>query len=173
MNFFVIASDPDGAEDLDELRLYHDGEGLVWNFNSENWIRLEEAGRVWLGSKMLRMPLGESFPSGQYRVVIVDKGGEQGSKTFGFEVPADSRYRFPRLTVVDGNYTVVSDYPENYIMCYHVDGAFRNQIKLTNKSGTLGSLRLAADVFSIALWAEDVENTMSALTPSVSIRHAP
>jgi hypothetical protein len=168
--FFVMASDPDGAEDLEELRLYHDDDGLLWRFTSDNWQRLEESGKTWIGSKMLRMPQGESFPSGQYRAVVIDKAGEQGEKTFGFEMPADSKYRFPRLSVAEGNYSVTSDYPENYLLCYHSDGAFRSLLKLDSKNGTILSLRLSADVSSIALWADDQTNVLSALTAQVNVR---
>ena len=168
--FFVIANDPDGPEDLEELRLYHDGEGLMWRLTAETWERFDDNGRLWLGSKRLRMPAGEPFPSGQYRAVIVDKAGEQGEKTFGFEPPKDSRYQFPRFSIKDGDYTIVSNYPDNYILCYHSDGSYRNLIRVSALSGKVQSLRLATDVHSVALWADDPANTVSALTGLLHVR---
>lgn len=169
MIFFVIASDPDGSEDLEELRLYNDAEGLLWRWTSADWIKIEDSGKTWLGSKQVRMPQGENFPAGQYRAVILDKAGSQGGKVFGFEPPADSRYRFPSLEVKDDTYKVVSDYPDNYLLCYHSDGTYRNLVKLEQKSGSVTALRLATDVFSFALWADDPANTISALTKQVNV----
>jgi hypothetical protein len=170
MIFFVIANDPDGPEDLEELRLYHDGEGLMWRFTAETWERFDDSGRIWLGSKQLRMPSGESFPSGQYRAVIVDKAGEQGEKIFGFEPPKDSRYQFPRLIIKDGDYTISSNYPDNYILCYHSDGTYRNLIRVSALSGKVQSLRLATDVQAVALWADDPAASVSALGSSINVR---
>jgi hypothetical protein len=169
MSFFVMAADPDGPEDLDMLYLYHDGEGLNWKFDSESLIRYEEAGRVWLGSKSLRMPFGESFPSGQYRAVIADKSGEQGEKLLNFESPKE-RYKFPKLLIEDGNYLIVSDYPDNYLICYYSDGSYRSLFRADSKSGSVLSLRLTQDIYSMALWAEDKSNAVSALTNKVNVR---
>jgi hypothetical protein len=170
MIFFVTANDPDGTEDLSELRLYHDGEGLLWRFTSENWIKLEEGGRTWIGSKQLRMPQGENFPSGQFRAVVLDKAGEQAEKGFGFDSPQDSRYRFPVLKIENEAWSIVSDYPENYLLCYHSDGVYRSLVKLEGNSGTLVSLRLSTDVFSVALWADDSNAQISAITAPVNVR---
>lgn len=168
--FFVTANDPDGPDDLEELRLYHDEEGLLWRWTQEQWTQFEEAGRIWIGNKQLRMPQGEVFPSGQYKAVVSDKAGEQGERTFSFDPPKDSRYKFPTITVTEGVWTVVSDYPDNYFICYHSDGIYRNIVKLDKKTGTVIDLRLAADVFSIALWADDPNEQVSALSDIVPIR---
>jgi hypothetical protein len=169
--FFVTVSDEDGPEDLAELRLYNDNEGLMWVVKSDSWISIEERGRTWVGSKEFRPAGSEALPSGQYRAVIADKSGETGEKTFGFDAPSESPYRFPTFTINDGNYTATSAYPENYLLMFFEDGAYRNVTKLSNMSGTVASLRLPSDVYSVALWADDSAKAVSALTKKIYIRN--
>jgi hypothetical protein len=169
-SFFVIANDEDGPEDFSEIRLYHDNEGLMWTLSSGDWTLLEERGRTWVGSKALRMPPGEALPGGQFRAVLVDKSGEKGEKTFGFDTPLESPYRFPTLTVNEGTYTVNSLYPDNYLLMYYQDGEYRSLLKLSSLEGTIASLRLPSDTYSIALWADDTGRSVSALTNKVYIR---
>jgi hypothetical protein len=169
-SFFIIANDEDGPEDLSELRLYNDAEGLMWLLTNENWTVLEDRGKTWVGSKMLVMSEGELLPSGQFRVNLVDKSGETGETTFGFDTPADSPHRFPTLSVSEENYSVRSTYPDNYLLMYYQDGSYRSLLKLANTEGALASLRLPSDVYGIALWADDSGKAVSALTNKVYIR---
>jgi hypothetical protein len=171
LNFFVIANDDDGYEDLAELRLYNDYEGLVWSFTPETWTRYDESGNTWLGSNKIVMAAGgEAFPSGQYRAMLIDKGGERTERTFGFDIPAIPRYPFPKLTIVENNYKVDSEYPESYLACYNTDGSYRNSIKLESTTGDIASLRLGSDILSVALWARDTTHSTSALTKMIPIR---
>jgi hypothetical protein len=170
LSFFVLANDDDGYDDLAELRLYNDYDGLLWSFTPETWMRYDEAGNTWLGSRKIAMADGEVFPSGQYRAVLIDKGGERMERVFGFEVPSIPRYPFPKLTVADGNYTIDSEYPDSYFLCYSTDGSYRNSVKLESKTGSIASLRLGSDVLSVALWAHDSIHSTSALTKMTPIR---
>ncbi|MDR3324644.1 MAG: hypothetical protein LBS82_01460 [Spirochaetaceae bacterium] len=169
-SFFAIVNDEDGPEDLSEMRLYNDAEGLMWLMTSDNWTVLEDRGKTWVGSKMLAMSEGELLPAGQFRVSIVDKSGDTGETTFGFDTPADSPYRFPSLSVVEGDYSVRSSYPDNYLLMYYQDGSYRSLLKLANLEGTLASLRLPSDVYGLALWADDSGKAVSALTGKSYIR---
>jgi hypothetical protein len=169
-SFFIMANDQDGPEDFAEVRLYNDHEDLMWTLTPSVWTLLEDRGRTWVGGKTLRMPGGELLPGGQFRAVLVDKSGETGEKTFGFDTPLDSPHRFPSLGVSEGVYTASSTYPDNYLLMYFEDGVYRSQLKLTGLSGTVASLRLPSDVHSIALWADDESKAVSALTNKVYIR---
>jgi hypothetical protein len=170
LNFFVIANDDDGYEDLAELRLYNDYDGLVWAFTPDNWVRYDEAGNTWLGSNRIVMAGGEAFPGGQYRAVLIDKGGERTERTFGFEVPAVPRYQFPKLAVSDGEYKIDSEYPELYFLCYNADGSYRSSVKIESKTGSISSLRLGSDILSVSLWAYDSTHSTSALTKMTPVR---
>ncbi|MDR1257404.1 MAG: hypothetical protein LBJ86_06625 [Spirochaetaceae bacterium] len=170
LSFFVLADDDDGYEDIDELRLYSDYEGLSWVFKADEWIRHDEAGNTWIGARNIAMAGGETFPSGQYRAVLVDKAGERSERTFGFDVPEIPRFAFPKLAINEDSYTITSEYPENYFLCYGQDGAYRRYVRLESKNAALSSLRLSSDILSVALWAHDPERSTSALTKTAAIR---
>jgi hypothetical protein len=170
LGFFVIAADDDGYEDLAELRLYNDYAGLLWSFTPETWMRYDEGGNTWIGSRRIAMAGGEVFPSGQYRAVLIDKGGDRTERTFGFDVPSIPRHPFPKLTIADGRYTIVSEYPEHYFLCYNQEGSYRSSVKLESKTGELSSLRLGSDILSIAVWAHDAAYSTSALTKMAAIK---
>jgi hypothetical protein len=168
--FFVIASDDDGYDDLAELRLYNDYAGLLWSFTPETWVRYDEAGNTWIGSRRIAMADSEVFPSGQYRAVLIDKGGDRTERTFGFDVPSIPRYPFPKLTIADGRYNIDSEYPEHYFLCYNSEGSYRNSVKLESKTGALSSLRFGSDILSVAVWARDTVYSTSALTKMAAIK---
>jgi len=105
-SFFVIAEDDDGMENLSELRLCHDREGLEWIIDNEEWIHHEENGKHWIGSRSITMGAGETLPRGQYRAVLINKGGERSERIFIFDIPEDPLYPFPVLRIEDGRYRV-------------------------------------------------------------------
>jgi hypothetical protein len=166
----VIPQDDDGVENLDELRFFHDREGLSWTLTSEDWIRFDEEDRTWIGSRGIAMADGETLPRGQFRAVLVNKGGEKTERNFTFDAPADSRFPFPVLELRDGQYRVDSQYPENKLIAYNSQGVDVTVIPLQGSSGTIASLNLASQVVSIALWAEDREYSTAALTSMASVR---
>ncbi|MDR3248250.1 MAG: hypothetical protein LBT39_05635 [Treponema sp.] len=169
-NFFVIPQDDDGVENLDELRLYHDREGLGWTLTSEDWIRYDEENHTWIGSRSIAMSGGENLPRGVYRAVLVNKGGEKTERNFTFDAPADSRFPFPTLVIGEGRYQVESQYPENKLLCYDGQGNSVQTISLQGLSGEVSSLNLPSSIRSLALWADDSEYSTSALTSMVSVR---
>jgi hypothetical protein len=170
LSFFVIAEDEDGIENLDELYLYHDWEQLRWQIKGEDWITYSQDGKTWIGSRSLAMERGESFPRGQYRAVLINKGGERSQRNFSFDAPEESRYPFPSLEISDGVYTVDSSYPENRFICYDNHGNYIASLKLVNLSGNVSELAVPQNARSVALWAEDTLYFTSALTNAASLR---
>ncbi|MDR0473243.1 MAG: hypothetical protein LBH43_06190 [Treponema sp.] len=168
--FFIIAEDEDGIENLDDLYLYHDREQLRWQLKSEDWITYSQDGKTWIGSRSLAMESGESFPRGQYRAVLINKGGERSQKNFSFDAPEESRYPFPSLEISDGVYTVDSSYPENRFICYDNQGNYISSLKLIKLSGNVSDLTIPQNARSVALWAEDPLYFTSALTNVASLR---
>jgi hypothetical protein len=169
-SFFVIPQDDDGVENLEELRLYHDFEGLGWTLSSGDWIRYDEENRSWIGSRSIAMPGGGTLPRGLYRAVLANKGGEKSERNFTFDAPAESRFPFPSLVIREGRYQVESRYPENMLICYDAQGASLGVVRLAGFSGSVSSLGLPSGARSAALWAEDREYATSALTSVVSLR---
>lgn len=169
-SFFVLPEDGDGVENLGELYLYHDKAGLRWEITSEDWALHEEEGRVWIGSRAIGMFDDESLPRGQYRAVLVNKGGERTERAFAFDAPEEARYPFPSLSVSGGNFRVDSRYPENQFVCYDAAGEYLQTARVFTESGAVAELGLADAVHSMALWARDPEYQCSAFTKPAVVR---
>jgi hypothetical protein len=161
-SFFVMPDDDDGFEDIAELRLYHDREGLSWKLTVEDWISYEVNAKTWIGTYSLAMPDDEPLPRGQFRAVIVDKGGEQSERVFAFDAPEEPRYPFPFLTIENGRYFVESGYPEHSFICYDAQGEYVNTMPLQILDGAIKDLGLPSNVKGVALLAEDNEYLVSA-----------
>jgi hypothetical protein len=168
-SFFVMPEDDDGFEDIAEVRLYHDLEGLSWKLAAEDWVSFEVNGKTWVGSHSIAMLDDEPLPRGQFRAVLVDKGGEQSERVFAFDAPDDPRYPFPFLTIENGRYLVESGYPEHSFIYYNAQGEYVSTAPIQVLDGALTELKLSSDVKALALWAEDPEYMVSALTNIVSL----
>ncbi|GHV87911.1 hypothetical protein AGMMS50267_02710 [Spirochaetia bacterium] len=169
-SFFVLPDDDDGIEDIADLYLYHDREGLFWHIPAEEWVTFEAEGKTWIGTRSLAMSDDESLPRGQFRAVLIDKGGEKSQRLFTFDAPEDPRYPFPFFSITEGRYLVESGYPEHTLICYDGEGNFVTTQPLQILDGTVASLSLPAGIRGIALWAEDSEYLSSALTDVIAIR---
>ncbi|MDR1788115.1 MAG: hypothetical protein LBR16_06670 [Treponema sp.] len=169
-SFFVLPDNKDGIEDLGDLCLYFDRESLRWTVKPEEWVRYEEEGKTWIGSRAITMRDGESLPRGQYRAVLTNKGGETSERAFTFDAPSDPKYPLPYFSVREGNYNIDSKYPENKFLCYDGDGKFVQEVLLTAKSGKTADLHLPGNVKTLALWAKDSDIHCSALTKPASLR---
>jgi hypothetical protein len=169
-SFFIIPEDEDGDEDLADLYLYHDREGLCWHLTSEDWATLRSEGQTWIGSRNIAMLDDAALPRGQFRAVLVDKGGEQSERLFSFDAPGEARHPFPFLYIDEGFYRIESEYPEHYFICYDASGAFLRNVPVTNLEGALAALDLPGETRAVALWAEESEYFTSALTDVVPTR---
>jgi hypothetical protein len=163
-SFFIMAEDDDGVENLRELSVYHDREGLRWNLTAEDWIVLEEEGKTWIGSRAIAMPEGETLPRGQYRAVLVNKGGEHSERTFSFDAPEGHRYAFPVFTIYEGWYSIESEYPRHFFIGYDREGKYIQTISAPALQGNITNAGLSGEVKSLSLWAEDPEYHTAALT---------
>ncbi|MFP3041466.1 hypothetical protein LQZ19_06545 [Treponema primitia] len=169
-SFFVIPEDDDGIEDLSDLYLYHDREGLCWHLTSNDWVVLSNEGQTWIGSRNIAMIDDGALPRGQFRAVLVDKGGEQTERLFSFDAPQEARHPFPFLHISNGRYSIESEYPEHYFICYDGAGAFLKNIPVEYSEGDLSTLDMPKETRAVALWDEESEYFTSALTDVVSIR---
>ena len=168
-SFFVLAEDDDGAANLSELYLYHDREGLRWLISSEDWILYEEDGKTWIGSRSLSMEEG-TLPRGQYRAVLENKSGEKTERFFTFDGPEAAPYPFPFFTVLNGMYRIDSRYPVNNLVLYDQQGKFVQKLTISDIEGNIKDLRMSSNARTAALWAEDPEYHISALTEAVLLR---
>jgi hypothetical protein len=168
-SFFVIVEDDDGMENLDILYLYHDREGLRWTLSPEDWISFAEEDRTWIGSRAIAMIDEDSLPRGQYRAVLINKGGERTERSFSFDPPPAPRHPFPVLTIREGDYRIASRYPAHFLLCYDGDGGLISTLGLKALEGPLSSLDIPGHTKAVALWAQDGEYDTSALTDVIPL----
>jgi hypothetical protein len=171
LTFLALPEDDDGIEDIEELQLYNDSEGLVWSFTEETWLVVKDDDKTWIGNYDIAMPDDGSLPGGQYRAVIIDKSGEKSERSFGFEID-DDRHPFPLFSIdlAAGTYTIQTTYPDLYFLCYDQQGNNTSTVPVSIKEGTISGLNLNSSIRSVALWAEDKEYFCSALTEIVPIK---
>jgi len=169
-SFFVLPYDDDGVENLGELYLYHDREGLSWKLEDTDWVKVEEDNKTWIGSRNISMPFNERLPRGQFRAVLVNKAGEKTEKLLAYDGPVTPHHPYPFFSFTDGKYNIDSQYPVNRFICYDSMGEVNNIVAIQNAEGTLRDIRVSNNVFSMALWAEDEERKVSAVTAAISLR---
>ncbi|MDR2101785.1 MAG: hypothetical protein LBP43_04375 [Treponema sp.] len=168
-SFFILPEDDDGIDNLDELYLYHDREGLRWRLSSEDWVVFENEEQTWVGSRGIAMIDSGSLPRGQYRAVLINKGGERTERTFTFDAPEGPRYPFPSLDISEGIYRIDSDYPVHRFLCYDNQGNLVTVLPVEDTNGLVSDLKLVSLIRAFALWAEDPEYYTSALTDVVPL----
>ena len=169
-SFFILPEDDDGVENLSELYLYHDREGLRWLIKPEDWIQYEDNGNTWIGSRAIAMFENAPLPRGQYRAVLVTKGGESTERNFTFDGPEDPPHQFPFLSISNGVYRIDSSYPVNQLICYDQQSGIVQTVMLSQMQGNVRDLKIPNAARSAALWAEDPEYRTSALTEAVMLR---
>jgi len=165
-SFFVIPQDDDGMENLDKMYLYHDREQLRWRITSDEWLRSTHDGKDWIGTRSIAISEG-SLPRGVFRAVLVNKGGESSQRTFTYD--GSVRFPFPEIEITDGRYNVVSQWPENKLICYDSSGNYSATVTLSSLSGDVSQLKLPLSARTVALWAEDEANFCSAVTNVVPV----
>ena len=165
-SFFIIPEDADGLDNLDELFIYHDREQLRWHIKSDEWITHNHEGKEWIGTRSLSIRDG-ILPRGVFRAVLVNKGGESSERNFTYD--GNVRFDFPELAIEDGIYTIKSNWPQNYLICYDRSGNFVMTVNPPSRTGSVSELRLPQSVRTAALWAEDELNFCSALTNAALI----
>jgi hypothetical protein len=168
-SFFIIPEDEDGLENLEDLFLYHDQEQLRWRIKSDDWMTHNENGKTWIGSRSLALEDGESFPRGQYRAVLINKGGERTQRNFTFDVPEESRYPFPSVEINEGIYVINSKYPDHHFVCYDAEGNYIATVKIYGLIGDINNLGIPPEARIAALWAEDPMYFTSAFTEVVNL----
>jgi len=167
--FFILPNDNDGLEDLDELWLYHDWEGLSWRLTGNEWIKEIVGRETWIGTRAIAVEDGP-LPRGQFRAVLVDKGGSRTEKLLSFDAPAEQKRPFPFLSVAGDRYHIESQYPQQNLLVYDNEGNYLLTVMPASKEGSLSALGLPSQAESLSLWARDPSRSVSAFTDIVPLR---
>lgn len=121
MSLFLHVNDEDGIEDLESIYLIADVGELFWEIDKADWITDERQGEKWIGTNRLTMPSGDGFPSGDYRVVLVDKAGERSQSDL-FISPIDGSVlpeRFSRLSLTAGEARIGNGGGRRHILWFY------------------------------------------------------
>jgi len=170
LSLFVLAQDEDGKEDLDTLYLINDDQQLYWTLKASDWLTVNKDGQLWVGSHSIAMVEGQPLPRGLYRLILTDQGGDRTEKTIGLDAPIQSRYPFPQLQIEGDSFAIRSFYPKHTLLGYDAGGTMIRSIPLSSLTGNLKALGLPQSAFAVALWAEDPDANLGALTKTVSIK---
>ena len=168
--FFVLPHDDDGIEDLEELWLYHDWDGLSWQLTSKNWVKETVSGDTWIGSRAIAMEDGSDLPRGQYRAVLTDKGGNRSERLFSFDAPPELERPFPFLDIIGDEYRIDSQYPQQNLLVYDNAGNYLSTVTPSSLEGKVSALGLPSQAESLSLWARDPNRSVSAFTDIVPLR---
>lgn len=124
LSLFIHAQDEDGEEDLDQIYLINDDEYTVWNIPSDLWLTHIERGVTWIGFNGLRAPGDGRFSDGNYRILLVDLGGERAESSFYLRnsIPEAEELILPEITFNNREITIESDFPKFEIWFYDEEG---------------------------------------------------
>jgi hypothetical protein len=104
LGVFLVASDPDGTENLSAFYVINDDAQLFWKVDNGTWVTSNAEGEAWIGTTSLSMPGTAPIPPGEYRVVLQANGGATVEDTLTVPVrtvtAADAKY--PAAVVEDG-----------------------------------------------------------------------
>ncbi len=146
LGVYLVASDPDGMENLSAFYVINDDAELFWKVDSSSWVRSTADGETWIGTTSLAMPGTAPVPGGQYRVVLQAKGSATVEEPL--TVPsrtvsaADAKYP---TAVVENETIKVSGVTSGFeVWVYGKDGRFAGTFSPAGASKTLSVQGLAA-----------------------------
>ena len=124
LSLFIHAIDDDGDNDLENIYLINDESQLVWNIPLELWTTYTDQQIKWIGFNRLMAPGDGIFPEGDYRILLVDMGGERDEYSFYLRnnIVSNEELALPEVEFNQNKITVNSDYPKFQIWYYDNDG---------------------------------------------------
>jgi hypothetical protein len=126
LGVFLVASDPDGMENLSAFHVINDEADLFWKVDSGSWTSITAEGESWIGTNALTVPADEHLASGTYRVVLQSVSGDTVEDTFALpprtETATEARY--PTAAVADGQVKISGPGGAYEIWVYDRGGRF-------------------------------------------------
>lgn len=180
LSVFLVASDPDGTENLSAFYVIDDDAQLFWKVDNTTWISSTAEGETWIGSNMIAMPGPAHLPSGAYRVLLQNAGGDTVEEAF--TVPprpvSASEAKYPAATVTDGAIHVTGSYLNVDVWTYGKDGKFVASFPASQKAPlTLASIAASNPVlaqgFTFRLFAGSARDAFNVVTGPYSSGQMP
>jgi hypothetical protein len=165
LGVYLVASDPDGMENLSAFFVINDDAELFWKVDSGSWVTSTAEGETWIGTTSLAMPGTAPIPDGKYRVVLQAKGSATVEDTL--TVPsrkvsaADAKY--PTAVLENGSITVSGVTSGYEVWAYGKDGKFAGTFSPAGASKTLSVKDMSASspalsggfTFRVFVWNPD------------------
>jgi len=163
LGVFLVASDPDGVENLSAFYVIDDDAELFWKVESTAWVTSSAEGESWLGTTSLAMPGSAPLPSGQYRVVLQSVGGDTVEDTFTLaeQTVSASAPSYPAARIAEGAVRITGPYTRYEIWAYGKDGTFVAVVPAVGKNPAVPVQSIAgagpalADAFTFKVFAWD------------------
>ncbi len=139
LGVFLVASDPEGLEDLSAFYVIDDDAELFWKVDHTAWSTSVAEGETWIGVSSLVMPGVAPFPQGTYRVVLQSVGGDTVEETITVPPRATSpgKAAYPSASVAGGTIRIKGTAASCEVWVYGSDGAFAGAFPLEGKTPTL------------------------------------
>jgi hypothetical protein len=179
LGVFLVASDPDGVENLSAYYVINDDAELFWKVESTAWVTSSAEGESWLGTTSLSMPGSALLPSGQYRVVLQSVGGDTVEDTFTLAAQSVSASApaYPAARVAEGAIRITGAYKRYEIWTYGKDGKFVAAFPAEGKNpavslqSIVGASPALAGAFTFRVFAGDEQAGFGVLSgPYTSAR---
>jgi hypothetical protein len=136
LGVFLVASDPDGMENLSAFYVINDEAELFWKVDSTTWVTSNAEGETWIGTTSLAMPGTTPIPPGEYRVVLQANGGATVEETLTVPSRAVSAVdaKYPTAVIENGLIKVSGAAAGYEIWVYGKDGKFAASFPSTGAS---------------------------------------
>jgi hypothetical protein len=153
LSVFLVATDPDGLENLRSFYVINDEAELFWEVDRTSWVSSTAEGETWIGSNNLAMPGSQAVPAGSYRVLVQNAGGDTTEETFTLpsREASASDAAYPSATVKDGLITIGGPYASVDIWTYGKDGKYVASFAAVRQGPRLSVQRMAAASPALAL----------------------
>ncbi len=152
LGVYLVASDPDGLENLSAFYVINDDAELFWKVDSSSWVTATAEGESWIGTSSLSMPGTSAVPPGEYRVVLQSKDGATVEQTF--TVPARevaaAQAKFPSAAVEAGHIRVTGVNGAYEVWAYGKDGSFAGSFPSSGPSAPVSVATIEASAPSLA-----------------------
>jgi hypothetical protein len=149
LGVFLVATDPDGQDDLSAFYVINDDAELYWKVERGAWIAATAEGESWIGSNSLAMPGADPPPPGDYRVVLQDQGGDTAEDTFAIstlEQPGESAW--PAAALEDDTITVTNRQEVTQAWFYSREGKLALTLPVPADTGRLSGVRASVPGFA-------------------------
>ena len=162
LSVFMLIEDEDGIADIESIYLIHDELELFWKLNPGTWNQKVLGGKNWIGSNSIRMSDRSDLPSGNYRLVVIDKAGERDSRDFNISrnmLDVKNSEYFPEL-VIGSDIVINSKFSDNTLWIYDESMEILKNIQI--ETGRISMDIINNDTANKARWVSiysfDAEN---------------